>query len=101
MSALIWFLPIAASIILLLALIYLFTKSNGLGRELDKFERRRARFLESLPITEPITLSEELPLLSVAKAKRRAVVQARTKKREGRQRRLVEHLKDLQKKESE
>ena len=94
-------IPGAASIFLIVAFIYLGVKSMGLNRQLEKFNRRRSKFIQALPKVHPIEPSSALPTLPEAKANRRVVVEARTKKHEAKQRRLVEHLKDLQAKESE
>ena len=59
------------------------------------------KFIEGLPKPAPIETTAELPTLPAARANRRVVLDARTKKREARQRRLVEHLNDLQAKESD
>lgn len=101
MSQYFWLIPSAASIFLIFALIYLGVKSKGLNRQLEKFNRRKSKFIETLPKVQPIESSSALPTLPEAKAKRRVVLEARTKKHEAKQRRLVEHLKDLQAKESE
>lgn len=97
----VWLLPVAAGLSFLVALVYLVIKSKGLNRQLEKFNRRKAKFIQDLPKVELTETTSELPTLPAAKANRRVVLDARTKKREAKQRRLVEHLKDLQAKESE
>jgi hypothetical protein len=101
MAGIIWLLPATVSLVLIASLVYLGSKSKGHNRQLEKFNRRISRFLETLPKPKAIENHAELPTIPAAKANRRVVVDARTKKREVRQRRLVEHLKDLQAKESE
>jgi hypothetical protein len=97
----IWLIPAAAGIFFLASLVYLASKSKGLDRQMEKYNRRQAKFIEGLPKPAPIETTAELPTLPAARANRRVVLDARTKKREARQRRLVEHLNDLQAKESD
>lgn len=101
MVDLVWYVPLAASVFLFIAIVYLATKNRRFDREVAKFNRRKAKFLAGLPETPKINSKGDLPDLKSAMANRRLVIGARTKKREARQRRLVEHLKDLQAKESE
>ncbi len=101
MGIYVWLLPVASGFFFLVALVYLGNKSKGLNHQLEKFNRRKAKFIQDLPKAESIETRSELPTLPAAKANRRVVLDARTKKREAKQRRLVEHLKDLQAKESE
>lgn len=101
MGIYVWQLPVAAGLFFIVALVYLGAKSKGLYRQFEKFIRRKAKFIQDLPKAESIEMPSELPTLPAAKANRRLVLDARTKKREAKQRRLVEHLKDLQAKESE
>lgn len=101
MSTFIWVLPIAGLVFLILSVAFVSRKSKRLNREILKLGRRRNQFFDGLPKAVPITPPQDLPSLPSARAKRRLVVRARTQKRRDRQRRLVEHLKDLQKKESE
>ena len=97
----VWFLPAMAGLFFIASLIYLGVKSKGLNRQIEKLNRRKAKFIQGLPAVELLETNSELPTLPAAKANRRVVLDARTKKREAKQRRLVEHLKDLQAKESE
>jgi hypothetical protein len=101
MGIYVWLLPFAAGLFFVVTLVYLGNKSKGLNRQLEKFNRRKAKFIQDLPKAETIETHSELPTLPAAKANRRVVLDARTKKRDAKQRRLVEHLKDLQAKESE
>ncbi|MEY4398115.1 MAG: hypothetical protein RLZ53_691 [Actinomycetota bacterium] len=101
MGIYIWLLPAVAGLFFMATLVYLRTKSKGLNRQIDKLNRRKEKFIAGLPKPPSISTSSELPTLPAAKANRRVVLDARTKQHEARQRRLVEHLKDLQAKESE
>ena len=101
MSQNFWLIPVTASIFLVAALTYLGAKFRNLNRQAEKFNRRKTKFIQGLPRLEPIETKSELPTISTALAKRRVAVEARTKKQEAKHRRLVEHLKDLQAKESE
>ena len=101
MSQYFWLIPVIASIFLVAALTYLGVKFRNLNRQVEKFNRRKAKFIQGLTRLEAIETKSELPAISTALANRRVVVEARTKKQEAKHRRLVEHLKDLQAKESE
>jgi hypothetical protein len=97
----VWYAPIAATILLVISLIYLAVKASKIQKQLSKLNRRTSRFIAGLPKASPIAFKEGIPTISEAKSRRRAEVARRTKNRDARQRRLVEHLKDLQAKESE
>lgn len=101
MGEILWVPPLIATLVFLVCSIYLLAKNRKFSREVDKFNRRKSKFLTGLAPVPNIQSDSALPELKSALAARRSVIGARTKKRELRQRRLVEHLKDLQAKESE
>jgi hypothetical protein len=101
MASYIWYLPLISSVVLLISFGFLASKAKKAQRQLNKLSRRTTRFIDNLPQDSPKYQKSDLPSLAEAKANRRAEVSRRTKNRSARQRRLVEHLKDLQAKESE
>jgi hypothetical protein len=90
----IWLPLAAASMFLLIALVGLRSKSAKLNRQLARTERYRKAF-EAAPRSVALKDSpNRLPQLKTAVAERKALLKARLKKQEDKQRRLLSRLKN-------
>lgn len=92
-SLLIWTPLLLSSIFLLVTLAKLNSKASKLDRQLNRLDKLRTNF-ESIPRTVTLkAMPETIPNLDSALKARREYKEARTKKREAKQRRLVTRLK--------
>jgi len=94
MQWLMWVPLAAASTFLIAALISLGTKANKLNRQLARTEKYRKAF-EASPRSVTLEVSNgKLPDLKSVLTERKALLKARSKKQEDKQRRLVSRLKN-------
>ena len=94
MSSLIAWIPLAVSLLVLLAAVAsLRTKGLKLQRQLERTERYRANFEGRTIQVKAIVGVDEIPTMGEALAQRSAFLNKRTKKRADKQRRLVARLK--------
>ena len=95
-QSLIWFPLVGASIFFLSSLIMLGTKAKKLNRQLARTEKYRKAF-EATPRLVTLKVSNgKLPDLKSVLTERKTLLNARLKKREDKQRRLLSRLKNSQ-----
>jgi hypothetical protein len=94
MGWLIWLPIVSASVFLLVAWINLGSKSANLNRQLARTVRYRDEFDETPRASTPNDMATALPELKLVLVNRKALLKARSKKRENKQRRLLSRLKN-------